>query len=389
VERYARVVTLGELAENDYNLNIRRYADNAPPPELHDVRAHLLGGIPRVEVETQRSLLEAVGLDPAVILVERRDGIAPHPNPLPEGERECAPLSLPGRGAEGGYLDFHPDLTDSAQIKSRIEADPGVQARAAQLQEAFAAWWEAHQPRLAALPGSNNLFNVRAHLLDSFQQALLPVGMLDRFQVAGVVASWWNEIQYDLRTLAALGFYGLVDSWIGSLRAAVEGEEERNGEEPLDHPLVRHLLPEYLERLGALEAAVADLKARVAEVQEESEEEEDEPLSQGLVDLKVLRADLRTRRSELRALQGELLERLEAARAALDPEAAQALVLGIERERLEAELGRYAAARRQEAVAAVENWWDKYHSPLQEVEAERDSAAERLRHFVSELGYVG
>ena len=415
VERYARVVTLGELAENDYNLNVRRYADNAPLPELHDVRAHLLGGIPRVEVETQRPLLEAVGLDPATILVERREGIASHPNPLPEGERECAPLSLsirqngsidgivpegerecaplslPGRGAggEGGYLDFHPDLTDSAQIKPRIEADPGVQARATQLQEAFAAWWEAHRPRLAALPGSNNLFNVRADLLDSFQQALLPVGMLDRFQVVGVVASWWNEIQYDLRTLAALGFYGLVDSWIGSLRAAVEGEEERNGEEPLNHPLVRHLLPEYLERLGALEAAVADLKARIAEAQEESEEEEDEPLSQGLVDLKVLRADLRTRRTELRALQGELLERLEVARAALDPEEAQALVLGIERERLEAELGRYAAARRQEAVAAVENWWGKYHVSLREIEAERDMAVARLEGFVEELGYIG
>jgi type I restriction-modification system DNA methylase subunit len=33
------------LAENDYNLNIRRYADNAPPPEPHDVRAHLHGGV--------------------------------------------------------------------------------------------------------------------------------------------------------------------------------------------------------------------------------------------------------------------------------------------------------------------------------------------------------
>jgi len=181
----------------------------------------------------------------------------------------------------------------------------------------------------------------------------------------------------------------LVDSWIGSLRAAVEGEEERNGEEPLNHPLVRHLLPEYLERLGVLEAAVADLKARIAEAQEESEEEEDEPLSQGLVDLKVLRADLRTRRTELRALQGELLERLEAARAALEPEAAQALVLGIERKRLEAELARYAAARRQEAVAAVENWWDKYHVSLREIEAERDMAVARLEGFVEELGYIG
>jgi len=391
VERYARVVTLGELAENDYNLNIRRYADNAPPPELHDVRAHLLGGIPRVEVEAQRPLLEAVGLDPATIFVELST-LTPGPSPW-EGEGNVLPLPVGERaGVRGGfasaYLDFAPLLTDRAQIKPRLEADPGVQARATQLQEAFATWWEAHQPRLAALPGSNNLFNVRAHLLDSFQQALLPVGMLDRFQVVGVVASWWNEIQYDLRTLAALGFYGLVDSWIVSLRAAVEGEEERNGEEPLNHPLVRHLLPEYLERLGVLEAAVADLKARIAEAQEESEEEEDEPLSQGLVDLKVLRADLRTRRTELRALQGELLERLEAARAALEPEAAQALVLGIERKRLEAELARYAAARRQEAVAAVENWWDKYHVSLREIEAERDMAVARLEGFVEELGYV-
>ena len=34
-------------AANDDNLNIRRYADNAPPPEPHDVRAHLHGGVPR------------------------------------------------------------------------------------------------------------------------------------------------------------------------------------------------------------------------------------------------------------------------------------------------------------------------------------------------------
>jgi len=169
VERYAGVVTLGELAENGYNLNVRRYADNAPPPELHDVRAHLLGGVPRAEAEAQRTLLDAVGLDPAAILMERRDGIAPHPSPLPEGEREPAPLSLSGRGAggEGGYLDFQPAIAERAQMKPCIEADPGVQARAAHLQGAFVGWWKAQEPHLAALPGSNNLFHVRADLLDS------------------------------------------------------------------------------------------------------------------------------------------------------------------------------------------------------------------------------
>lgn len=42
VPGYARVVDVEEIADplNDWNLNIRRYVDNAPPPEPHDVRAH-------------------------------------------------------------------------------------------------------------------------------------------------------------------------------------------------------------------------------------------------------------------------------------------------------------------------------------------------------------
>ncbi len=41
VPGYARVVPLAEIASeaNDFNLNIRRYVDNTPPPEPHDVRA--------------------------------------------------------------------------------------------------------------------------------------------------------------------------------------------------------------------------------------------------------------------------------------------------------------------------------------------------------------
>ena len=34
-----------------YNCNIRRYVDNAPPPEPHDVRAHLHGGVPVAEID--------------------------------------------------------------------------------------------------------------------------------------------------------------------------------------------------------------------------------------------------------------------------------------------------------------------------------------------------
>lgn len=52
---FARVVSVDELAENDFNCNIRRYADNTPPPEPHDVRAHLHGGVPKTEVDAHKT----------------------------------------------------------------------------------------------------------------------------------------------------------------------------------------------------------------------------------------------------------------------------------------------------------------------------------------------
>ena len=51
--RYSKVVLMDEIRENDYNLNIRRYADTSPPPEQFDVKAILRGGIPVSEVEDE------------------------------------------------------------------------------------------------------------------------------------------------------------------------------------------------------------------------------------------------------------------------------------------------------------------------------------------------
>lgn len=53
VKRYAKVVNYSEIAENDFNLNIRRYADTSPPAEIFDVRALLHGGIPAREVHNE------------------------------------------------------------------------------------------------------------------------------------------------------------------------------------------------------------------------------------------------------------------------------------------------------------------------------------------------
>jgi len=74
IKRYSHISTMAEIEENDWNLNIRRYADTSPPPEVFDVRAILHGGIPVREVEgeyIQEEILD--GFDVAVVFNRRDD----------------------------------------------------------------------------------------------------------------------------------------------------------------------------------------------------------------------------------------------------------------------------------------------------------------------------
>ncbi|HCL5250677.1 TPA: SAM-dependent DNA methyltransferase [Salmonella enterica] len=51
VPGYSRMVPLSEIARNEYNLNIPRYIDGGEPEDLHDLNAHLQGGIPARDVD--------------------------------------------------------------------------------------------------------------------------------------------------------------------------------------------------------------------------------------------------------------------------------------------------------------------------------------------------
>lgn len=53
IPKYSRMVSLKEIADekNDYNLNIPRYIDSQEPEDIQDIEAHLLGGIPNVDID--------------------------------------------------------------------------------------------------------------------------------------------------------------------------------------------------------------------------------------------------------------------------------------------------------------------------------------------------
>ncbi|WP_417812323.1 type I restriction-modification system subunit M [Thalassospira alkalitolerans] len=361
---FSTIVDIDTLKENDWNLNIRRYADNAPPPEPHDVRAHLVGGIPKSEVETKSELLNSHGLNPMDLLTPRDDR----------------------------YLDFVEQITTKADIKSAIETNAGLMAREAEIWAKFNAWWTDHTVAITALAGDDSataLIALRDELVSSFSTTLESLAMLDPFTVRGIIAQFWNQSRFDFLTLMARGTKGVADAWRTSIVTALE--DKGNKENPLDHKLVSFLMGGFVTQIAELEAEKAELDAKIKAATakpEEGEEEEDDAEVVDEKQIKTLKGRLKEVKATLKAKQDQFTAELNKGVDDLTDETAAKLMLKILHDDMQKILTRYIAAQRGQIVAAFENWWDKYRVTLTEIEGARSEATEKLAGFLKGLGYA-
>lgn len=371
IDGFAKVISNATLRSNGYNLNIRRYADNSPPPEPHDVRAHLVGGIPQAEITDKLPLFNAQGLNPDTLFTAKPD--APD------------------------YQLFLPEIKHKQAIKALIEQDPGVNQQQQALQQAFEGWWQKHRQSIIALAQHKEYAALRQELLNSFSESLKPLGMLDDFQISGMIAGFWHQQKYDFLTLMARDSRGVVDAWRTSIITAMEDQVSKH--DPLEHKLVKFLLSGFLEELQTLEKRKAGLDGQIKAAEEklpnESDEEEgdDEPLTpqqlaQLTVDIKALKKQRTQVTKALKAKASVLPDELNSSVDALDNEQAGELLLTILHNNMQTIVDRYISTQRQQLIATVENWWDKYQITLTELEQRRDTAAQTLKGYMEALGYV-
>lgn len=182
IPRYSRLVDISEIANeaNDYSLNIRRYVDNTPPPEPHDVTAHLKGGIPNVEIQTIAAQLgEKFHFHSDDLFTNRSNSV---------------------------YSDF--SIGSKAEIKRIVETSMGVKASYEDFHFTLLKWWKKGREIFATIAnnGKANLPSIRMQLLDSINQDLSTLNLLDRFQISGIFVRWWDSIKYDLKTIRQRGW---------------------------------------------------------------------------------------------------------------------------------------------------------------------------------------
>ena len=198
---YSKLIDIETIKSNDFTLNIRRYVDNTPPPEPEDVKAHLIGGVPVVEIEKiQNSLAPKFDFDGYQLFKDK----------------------------DKQYHEFA--INEKPEIKKTIEDDKNVIKTLTKLGMHLADWWQLAKEDFSTLApdpkekmakdpdkvsesmiiylrlGGTKFPKVRQELLDTIKEKFVPVGVLDKFQVAGVFVNWWDNIKYDLKTIMQNGW---------------------------------------------------------------------------------------------------------------------------------------------------------------------------------------
>ena len=357
VDGFARVVTVEELANNDFNCNIRRYADNSPPPEPHDVRAHLHGGVPMAEIDDAADLLERADLNALeVLFADRGDGYADW----------CHNIASPkGRDAAHGAIGY--------AVTQRATASPWPQ------------WWaDTVEPMLRALPDRPNLAGLRQQLVEDFTAHMTPAGM-DRFAAAGMAATWWEDSIHELQTAVSRGWKAVIEAWLTTAEAS---QDDKSAPDLAEQIAIKLLagpqLASRAERAAALASLDAELKAAESTGAEDDELDDDAPSP---AEIKKMKSERTKAKNTLRAIDASLLATARQTLDAMAPDEAPAKAIGVLRSRIEKLVADHFADIERRTLAWYDNLVNKYGTILRDLETARDTAATRLNQHLKRLGY--
>ncbi|SPD73262.1 Type I restriction-modification system, M subunit [uncultured Desulfobacterium sp.] len=424
IEKYSRLVRSEELAAEEYNLNIRRYVDNAPPAEPHDVHAHLHGGIPKAEVDALNA------------------AFASYP-----GLREKL-----FSGLKENYLQFSDAVSQKEAIKKLFDESPAVNTTFENYTTGLQKWWEEVLTDFENLPVTSNVFELYGRFSDSFSDALnrLPFGeesngaVLDPYQSRGALASYWYQLKNDLKSVAASGWNAelipddeilqsqfpevleeqqinqnrkeeleALFAEVNDLEEGVWSEEDYEvwpKDELKDHKEAlkalkgerkeadkehKNLLkriranekalkkqPELKSDIEALKTAVQKLQSEIKSLDAAIEADEHRfakhtELENELKECKKVIKQIKDRKQEL----------VDQARLTITSEEAKDLILSRWNRTLHQTLNGYLQTHSRRLLQDIENLWDKYTITLSSILNKREEQTELLNSFLVELGY--
>ncbi|MBL1411087.1 type I restriction-modification system subunit M [Sphingobacterium faecale] len=256
--KYSRMVSMTEIADakNDYNLNIPRYIDTQEAEDIQNIEAHLLGGIPKADIDSLQTYWQV----------------------FPNLKKDLFSEERPGFYALQGSL---------ADLKSHIFGHPEFVANNQNLQIHFKEWLNAQKVKWDALDKGVHPKDVIADASEQLFASLSDNALIDNYDLYQHLMQFWNEImQDDVYSVA-------MDGWKAGneyQRLLIKSKPDRNGKTKADKEVTglagiegRMISPDLLiniyfeaERnaINEAEQLVETYQSRMQEIEEEQSAED-------------------------------------------------------------------------------------------------------------------
>jgi type I restriction enzyme M protein len=194
--KYSRMVPVAEIAAHDYNLNIPRYIDSTEPEDVHDIEAHLLGGIPNYDI----------------------DALDIYWQVFPTLKQP-----LFGAGPRAGYSQLRMDVV---HVKSVIHTHPEYKAYIQAVGELYMQWQTNNMPHLVALCIGSSPKQLIETISEDLLRIFAEARLIDKYDVYQHLMSYWTDTMQDDVYMIA------VDGWCEAnrLRLIVEDKDSKNKE---------------------------------------------------------------------------------------------------------------------------------------------------------------
>ena len=198
--RYSRMVPAAEIADptNDFNLNIPRYIDSSEPEDLHDLDAHLNGGIPDRDID---ALEDYWSIFPSL--------------------RQAL---FAGNGRPG----YNEARVETPQVKAVILGHGEFESYEELVASIFNAWRQMHEPVLKGLGIAANPKHIIRTLAEDLLKRFNDLPLLDPYDVYQRLMNYWDEVmQDDVYLIVASGWTDAARP-----RGIIEDKEKKIKETP-------------------------------------------------------------------------------------------------------------------------------------------------------------
>jgi type I restriction enzyme M protein len=169
IDKYSRMVPISEIADekNDFNLNLPRYIDTSDPEDLHDLDAHLNGGIPERDIDALGDFWKV----------------------LPELRK-----SLFNSAGRHGYLNL---AVPANEVPATIADSDEFKKFSAQIHESLVAWAAHAEKKMNALGEKTRPKDFIADLSELLLKNFKGLPLVDSYEVYQGLMSLWEETLKD------------------------------------------------------------------------------------------------------------------------------------------------------------------------------------------------